>query len=145
MNEGKTKTLKATTKVKIRFNEVDSLQIVWHGHYLKYFEDGREAFGDKYGITYLDLYEKEGFSIPIVKSSCKYKRPLRYGDTAVVEAEYIDTVAAKIRFEYKIYRESDNELVTTGETEQIFLDRNNELQLTLPDFLVAWKKRWGLI
>ena len=39
--------------INIRFHEVDSLRIVWHGHYLKYFEDGREAFGRKYGIGYM--------------------------------------------------------------------------------------------
>jgi hypothetical protein len=45
------------TEVIIRFNEADPLGIVWHGHYIRYFEDGREAFGKKFGITYLDFYK----------------------------------------------------------------------------------------
>ncbi len=28
-------SLKAKTEIKVRFNEVDSLRIVWHGHYVK--------------------------------------------------------------------------------------------------------------
>lgn len=41
---------------RVRFDEVDSLGIVWHGHYVKYLEDGREAWGRKYGLTYLGMY-----------------------------------------------------------------------------------------
>ena len=44
--------------INIRFSEVDSLLIVWHGHYLKYFEDAREAFGRKYGLGYLGIVLK---------------------------------------------------------------------------------------
>lgn len=37
----------------IRFSEVDSMNVVWHGSYPLYFEDAREAFGRKYGLGYL--------------------------------------------------------------------------------------------
>ena len=33
--------LVTTTQTKIRFSEIDPLGIVWHGHYVKYMEDGR--------------------------------------------------------------------------------------------------------
>ena len=44
------KQLIAETEIGIRFNEVDALGIVWHGNYVKYFEDGREAFGEKFDL-----------------------------------------------------------------------------------------------
>ena len=50
------KELKATVPLKIRFSEVDSMNIVWHGSYMMYFEDAREAFGREYGIAYLDIF-----------------------------------------------------------------------------------------
>ena len=34
------------TTFRVRFSEIDSMQIVWHGEYVRYFEDGREAFGN---------------------------------------------------------------------------------------------------
>ncbi len=43
-------------EILVRFNEADPLGIVWHGHYVRYFEDGREAFGNKYGLRYLDIF-----------------------------------------------------------------------------------------
>ena len=36
------------TSLRVRFSEVDSMQIVWHGEYVRYFEDGREAFGREF-------------------------------------------------------------------------------------------------
>ena len=90
------------TTVKVRFSEVDSLRIVWHGHFIKYFEDGREAFGNQYGFGYLDFYEQK-LVTPIVDVSCQFKRHLVYGDEIIIETEFINTDAAKIIFEYKIF------------------------------------------
>ena len=33
------------TTLRVRFSEVDSMEVVWHGEYVRYMEDGREAFG----------------------------------------------------------------------------------------------------
>jgi len=131
-------------EVPVRFSEVDSLNIVWHGHYVRYFEDAREAFGLKYGIHYLDVH-KAGYTIPIVKVHCDYKRSLKYGDTAIVQARYVDSEAAKLIFTFVIRNKATNEIIATGETIQVFLDSNNELSLTIPSFLQAWKKQNGLV
>jgi len=48
--------LKNTTQIIVKFSEVDSLRVVWHGHYVRYFEDGREAFGKQYNLGYLDIF-----------------------------------------------------------------------------------------
>ena len=39
------------SKIEVRFSEVDSMSVVWHGNYVKYLEDGREAFGKEFGLT----------------------------------------------------------------------------------------------
>jgi len=109
---------------------------------VQYFEDAREAFGDKYGLNFLDIYEQHGFLSPIVQLTCDYKYPLRYGDKALVEITYLDSPAAKLVFEYRIFRHSNGELLTTGKTVQVFTRPNGELQLTIPPFLEAWKKKW---
>lgn len=138
------KTLKESCKIAIRFSEVDSLAIVWHGHYIKYFEDAREVFGLKYGLGYLDVYNK-GFVTPLININCDFKRPLRYGDKAIVEAKFKNTPAAKIVFDYTIVNAETLELIATGTSTQAFLNRETfELNMTLPDFFIAWKKQMGL-
>ena len=47
-------SLVGKTSLRVRFSEVDSMQIVWHGEYVRYFEDGREAFGREFaGLGYM--------------------------------------------------------------------------------------------
>jgi len=132
-----------TKEIDIRFSEVDSMRIVWHGNYIKYFEDGRESFGIRYSLGYLDVY-RHNVMIPIVKVSCDYKAPLEYGDTAVIETRFVPTEAAKVVFEYTIYRKKDREVVATGTSTQVFLTPQGELLLTAPEFFTAWKNKWGV-
>ncbi|MFH1296131.1 MAG: acyl-CoA thioesterase [Bacteroidota bacterium] len=138
------KDLVERTEVKIRFGEVDSMKIVWHGNYLKYFEDAREAFGERYGLGYLDV-SKHRVMIPIVKVQCDFLKPLEYGGSAIVETRFVNSEAAKIIFEYKLFRKSDMELAATGSSVQVFLTPDGELLLTTPEFFIGWKKHWGLI
>lgn len=133
------------TEVIVRFNEADPLGIVWHGHYLRYFEDGREAFGRAHGISYLDCY-KHGLAVPVVSVHCDYTRPLRYGDTVVVEATFVNTAAAKLNFNYRIIESRSGKPVATGNSVQVFVDAKSfELQLTLPEFFETWKRKLNLI
>lgn len=135
--------LKETTTIRIRFNETDPLGIVWHGNYITYFEDGREDFGAKHGISYLDV-QSHGYVTPIIASSCKHKLPLKYGDIATIETTFKNSPAAKMIFHYKIFN-PDGAVVCTGETIQVFVDSSNQLSLNLPPFFESWKKRKGLL
>lgn len=138
------KFLVENTEIHVRFNEADPLGIVWHGHYIRYFEDGREAFGNRYGITYLDFYNRD-IVIPIVNIQCSYKRSLKYGEKVMVETKFIPTDAAKLKFEYRLYKSGTDELVATGTSEQVFLDKETRiLQLIAPPFFLDWKKQYGL-
>jgi acyl-CoA thioester hydrolase len=138
-----TKEISFISDVRVRFTETDPLGIVWHGNYIQYFEDGREAFGRHHGISYLDQKEK-GFTTPIIKSSCEHKAPLRYGDIAIIKTFYVDCPAAKMIFRYEIYNQN-NQIVCTGETVQVFVEAEGELSLTIPSFFRSWKQKVGLI
>ncbi len=139
------KILTHKTEIAVRFNEADPLGIVWHGHYIRYFEDGREAFGEAHGCRYLDFY-KHGFVVPVVNVNCNYKKSLKYGDRLIVETIYIPSQAAKMIFEYVLYNAKNGEVVATGSSVQVFLDSENSgLQLIRPAFFEQWLKEKGLL
>jgi acyl-CoA thioester hydrolase len=139
------KILSGKTEVKVRFNEADPLGIVWHGHYIRYFEDGREAFGTEHGIGYLDFY-KHGIVVPVVNIECSYKRSLKYGETVTVETIFVPCEAAKLKFDYRLYKSGTAEVVATGSSVQVFLDRETSaLQLINPVFFEHWKRKHNLI
>jgi len=139
------KELSDRAVILVRFNEADPLGIVWHGHYIRYFEDGRESFGTQYGISYLDFFNA-GLIVPIVSIECDYKRSLRFGEKVIVETIFIPCEAAKMKFRYKLFKSGSGELVATGSSVQVFLDREKSLlQLTNPPFFEAWKIKQGLV
>lgn len=131
------------TTIRVRFSEVDSMSIVWHGEYIRYFEDGRESFGKKYGLSYMDIYHN-GFLAPMVDITCQYKSPLRVDEEAIVETRYIATEAAKIVFEYTVFRADGTTVAATGSSVQVFLNQNQQLELNNPEFYLEWKKRWNI-
>ncbi len=130
------------TKTKVRFSDVDSMKVVWHGNYVHYIEDGREAFGHEFaGMAYMDMYNA-GFTAPIIDMQIQYLVPLRIDDVAVIETRYIDTPAAKLCFEYIVRRESDGQIAAKASTVQVFVDVNGEMSLNNPEFYQLWKERW---
>lgn len=135
-------TLSHTTELEVKFSEADPLGIVWHGHYIRYFEDGREAFGKEYGLKYLDFYNND-IVVPIVNVQCDYKRILRYGHKIRLVTTYHDTRAAKLLFSYEAYDAGTDELVASGSSVQVFMHREElELMLYPPQFILDWKKKW---
>lgn len=128
----------AETLIKIRFSEVDSMGIAWHGSYPLYFEDAREAFGEKYGLSYKLIYDS-GFFAPLVELNFKYRKPLRHGQEALVRISYRPTPAAKILFDYEITDPSTGELYASGFSMQVFMDSQYNLVWDTPGFYARWK------
>lgn len=119
------------------------MSIVWHGNYVKYLEEGRESFGQHFGISYLEIYS-HNMMAPVVNMNIDYKKQVQYGDSVVVETEFVDTAAAKIQFKYRLFRKSDGDLVATAQTTQVFITLEREMLLYPPPFALEWKKRMGL-
>ncbi len=134
----------AEIPIKIRFSDTDAMGVVWHGNYLRFFEDAREAFGIKYGLTYLDVY-KRGFFTPIVKSSVEHKAPINYGEEVTAIAKFHPTPSAKILFDFEILNKTTGKLSATGHTTQVFLGvESREMELIKPSFYVEWEKKLGI-
>lgn len=114
------------------------MRVVWHGAYVKYFEDAREAFGLQYSIGYKQI-AANGYYAPIVDLSVKYKKPLRYGMTPTMTIIYRDTEAAKMVFDYKIHDCTTGETFATAHSEQVFVNHDYQLMLFSPPFYEDWK------
>jgi acyl-CoA thioester hydrolase len=132
--------LSSEIEIDIRFSETDAMGVVWHGNYLKFFEDGREAFGKQYGLEYLTIFNN-GYFTPIVKSEIDHKAPVLYGQRIKVITRFVPSKAAKIMYEYEVINLSTHELCAVGKTMQVFLERETRtMELLTPDFYQAWKE-----
>ena len=136
--------LKTSKILDIRFSEVDSMNVVWHGSYMLYFEDAREAFGEQYDLTYMGFFD-HGYFAPLVEMTFQWKKPIRYGMKPRIDITYRPTEAAKIIFDYEIHDPVDESLIATGHSVQVFMDTNYNLVLYNPPFYEDWKKRWEVL
>ena len=133
--------LKASKLLDIRFSEVDSMNVVWHGSYMLYFEDARELFGEKFDLSYMG-YVRHGYYAPMVEMNIQWKKPIRYGMRPRIDIIYRPTVAAKVVFDYEIHDTADESLLATAHSVQVFMDKDYQLVLYSPEFYVEWQKRW---
>lgn len=138
--EGDPPPLRAEVRRRVRFEEVDSIGIVWHGRYAGYFEDARDALGERYGIGYMDFYE-HGILVPIKQLHADFHRPLRLKEEVTVEATLHYSEAARINHAFVI-RDRQGAVATTGYTVQMMLDRDRNLCMIPPPFYEAFLERW---
>ena len=138
------KRLTAYKELEIRFSEVDSMGIVWHGSYPLYFEDAREAFGAKYNLGYMRIFGS-GYYAPLVELDFKFKKALMYESKPVVRIDFIPTESAKIVFEYTISERDTGDVIATGRSVQVFMDRNYELVWESPAFYREWQQKWEVL
>lgn len=124
----------------VRFEEVDPLSIVWHGRYPSYFEDGRVALGEKYGLGYMDFY-RHGVVAPIKQMHIDYRLPLHFGELFTIEAILHWTDATRLNHEF-ILRNGSGEVTTTGYTVQLFMDQEQNILLLPPPFYEEFRQRW---
>lgn len=132
--------LNVEVKRKVRFEEVDPLCIVWHGRYPSYIEDGRVAFGEKYGLDYMNMY-REKFLAPIVQMGLDYHSPLTFPEEFTIKATLHWTDAARLNFQYRITGEKGN-VAATGFTVQLLTSFEREVFLARPDFVEDFCRRW---
>ena len=132
--------LEASAQVRVRFQEVDMLGVVWHGHYLSYFEEGRLAFGKTFGMEYQQV-AAEGILIPLVHVELDYLAPAKFGDELKVRTRLHPEEAARLTFSYRIQHQ-EGPVLARGLTVQAFTDRQGTLLLKKPAYYERFLARW---
>jgi acyl-CoA thioester hydrolase len=132
--------LEAQCEVRVRFQEVDALRVVWHGHYLTYCEEGRNAFGRRYGFDYEHILAN-GCTAPLVHVELDFLRPARFDQTLRVAARMHEPAGARIDFSYAI-DDVEGRPLAQGWSVQLFTDTKGELVLTRPRFFDEFLERW---
>ena len=138
--EGDPPPLRMLVQRRVRFEEVDPMGIVWHGRYPGYFEDGRVALGNRYGIGYEDFF-RHGVPAPIRRLQIDYLAPLRFQEDFEVEAILHWSESARLDFEFLI-RDAAGTLAATGCSVQLMLDPAGGLLLLPPPFVRDLRDRW---
>lgn len=105
-------------ELTVPFYDLDPMQIVWHGNYLKYMDNARGALFDSLGVDLFGLYEKTSHIYPIIKTSVKHVFPLRHKDKVICKATLVEA-KYKIIVDFEIRLKADAKICARGRSEQV--------------------------
>ncbi|MDF2922996.1 MAG: thioesterase [Paenibacillaceae bacterium] len=109
--------------VRVRYAETDQMGVVYHSRYLDWFEIGRTEMLRGCGMSYGKLEEEQGLLLPVVDVSVQYRKPARYDDEIVIHTCVKDYGSVRLEFTYEIRRRCDEELLATGTTRHMWVNR----------------------
>ena len=108
--------------IRPRYGEVDAMGVVYHAHYLVYFDVGRTEWMRAAGAPYAQL-EARGFKLVVVDVGIRYLKPARYDEELTLATRVTDVGGATVRFAYELRGPAG--LLATGHTRLGCLDRDN--------------------
>ena len=125
----------ADTEVLVPFFDVDSLNIVWHGHYVKYLEVARCALLDKLGHDYNQMRDS-GYAWPVIDLQLRYVRGAVFGQRLNVRASLVEW-ENRLKIDYLITDLATGERMTRASTTQVAVEiASREMQLASPKVFI---------
>ena len=111
------------TNFPVRYAETDQMGIVHHSVYPIWFECGRTEHVRTFGLTYAEM-EAAGAMLPLLKLTCAFHQPMRYGEMACVRTRLVKAGRTRVIFGYTVHATPDGPACTSGFTEHAWTDRN---------------------
>lgn len=123
--------LHTDTEILVPFFDVDSMNVVWHGHYVKYLEVARCALLDRIGHNYNAMVES-GYAWPVIDLQLRYVRAAVFGQTLNVRASLVEW-ENRLKIHYLISDVQTGERLTRASSVQVAVDiSSREMQLASP-------------
>jgi len=119
------------TSLQVRFYEVDAYGIVWHGHYMGWFETGRNDLTQRFQLGPLQLKEVNLLA-PVVELNCQFKLPAIFGDSLIIQTTMERTEVAKLIFHYRVIGQENGKILAAGFTTHVLTDLKGNLFYRVP-------------
>jgi acyl-CoA thioester hydrolase len=119
----------------VPFSDIDVMEVVWYGNYIRYFEMARCALMQSIEYDWPQMLES-GFIWPVVECRLKYVKPLSYGQRIKIRAE-LSEFEDRLKISYTVRVEGSGEIMTKGHTVQFAISaETGEAQYTSPQVLL---------
>jgi len=132
--------LHTEVEIHVPFFDVDSMEVVWHGHYVKYLEVARCALLDRLGHNYGQMRDA-GYAWPIIDLQLRYVRGARFGQRIKVRASLVEW-ENRLKLNYLISDAESGERLTRASSVQVAVAiASREMQLASPRVFVEAVER----
>lgn len=110
--------------------------VVFHAHYLNYFEHARTEMLREMGLAYKDL-EAAGVMMPVVNLGVQYRRPAYYDDLLAIQVRVLDPPSSRIKIDYEVRRDGETQVLVTGHVTLCFIDSDRRRPVPAPEQMRA--------
>ncbi|HLS09983.1 thioesterase family protein [Lentibacillus sp.] len=131
---------KTNTPIDVRYQETDQMGVVYHANYLVWFEIGRTKYIESLGFTYTDM-EKNNIVSPVTDAQVSFKKPVRYGEKAVVETWIEKYDGIRTVYGYHILKE-DGDIAVSGTTTHVIVHKETFRPLPLRKAYPEWHQAY---
>jgi acyl-CoA thioester hydrolase len=124
----------AEVEMQVQFFDLDPMQIVWHGNYVKYLEVARCALFDKIGYNYEQM-KASGYAWPIIEMNLRYAGPATFGQRLLLRAEIVEW-ENRLRIDYLILDAATGKRLNRATTTQVAVEiESGEMCFVSPPIL----------
>lgn len=109
------------TKIRVRYEETDTMGYVHHSKYIVYYEEARTDAMRAFDLSYKKM-EDDGIMLPVIDFSSKFFKPAYYDDLLTVKTKVKSLKGVRLTFGYDIFNEKGVHL-NSGETTLVFADK----------------------
>ena len=128
--------------IEIPFHDVDTMNVVWHGHYLKYFEIARCKLLDQFQYNYMQMRES-GYAWPVIESHVRYVQGIGFEQKIRVRA-ILKEWENRLKIEYQIFDAESGRKLTKGYTSQVAVHiEKREMCFQSPLILIERLHAWS--
>ncbi|WP_151960510.1 acyl-CoA thioesterase [Acinetobacter bereziniae] len=128
--------------IDIPFHDVDTMNVVWHGHYLKYFEIARCKLLDQFDYNYNQMKDS-GYAWPVIESYVRYAQGIIFGQRIRVRA-ILKEWENRLKIEYQIFDAESGQRLTKGFTSQVAVEiATREMCFQSPKVLLDRLHAWS--
>ena len=120
-------------RLRVRWAEIDSQNIVFNGHYLMYFDTAVAGYWRSLAMPYAKTMEKLGGDLYVRKATVEYLASARYDDLLDVGMRCARIGNSSILFSGAVYRQ--DQLLVTGELVYVFADPATQTSKPVPEAL----------
>ncbi|MBQ7450410.1 acyl-CoA thioesterase [bacterium] len=116
-------------KLKVSFEDLDPMNIVWHGNYMRYMEQARCNMLSELKYTYMDI-KADGYAYPVAKMQVKYIKPAFFNDILTVKTEVI-SIEPTLDIKYTIFNQAGDKIFSAT-TMQIAINTETKQSVYTP-------------
>ncbi|THB64772.1 MAG: tol-pal system-associated acyl-CoA thioesterase [Gammaproteobacteria bacterium] len=130
-------TNKSELEIRVYYEDTDTLGMVYHANYLKFFERGRSEHVRSKGYNQSDLFSELGLLFSVRKMNIDFIKPAQFEQVLIIETEITVAKGARLVFNQQARCKNSSEIYCKAEVKIACVDKETGKPTRLPEKFIT--------